>query len=218
MTNLHILCQEAVKCNMYEVINLTKQSTVFHTIFYSTIERIAFRLHINCYYHRACKKNIIYNWNQLDFKFSCKWWVSGFCKFWNRSQKDFSHWWSICKNSTFHVTRILMLDLQWRRQRQREREREEITSSRKTSTEKSFEFFWDFVTFLLWNVFLNKTFYPRPRTLPAEKVAKQTLFLTICKNLYKWISIYCRNCFWKKKKKTNIKEIGFYFIMKKHWH
>ena len=31
--NLHILYQEAMKFNMYEVMNLTKQSTVFHTIF-----------------------------------------------------------------------------------------------------------------------------------------------------------------------------------------
>ena len=38
--NLHIPYQEAMKFNMYEVMNLTKQSTVFHTIFYSTIERI----------------------------------------------------------------------------------------------------------------------------------------------------------------------------------
>ena len=31
--NLHILYQEGMKFNMYEVMNLTKQSTVFHTIF-----------------------------------------------------------------------------------------------------------------------------------------------------------------------------------------
>ena len=31
--NLHILCQEAMKLNMYDVMNRTKQSTVLHTIF-----------------------------------------------------------------------------------------------------------------------------------------------------------------------------------------
>ena len=31
--NLHILYQQAMKFNMYEVMNSTKQSTVFHTTF-----------------------------------------------------------------------------------------------------------------------------------------------------------------------------------------
>ena len=39
--NLHILYQKAMKFNMHEMINLTKHLTRFHTIFYSTIERIA---------------------------------------------------------------------------------------------------------------------------------------------------------------------------------
>ena len=138
---------------------------------------------------------------------------------------DFSHWWSICNSFTWTCFNLwqqyLCLICNGREnvwEREREREREETTSSRKTSTGKSFEFFWDFVTFSLWNVFLNKTFCPWQRTLPAEKFAKETLFLAICWNLCKWISIYCRNCFWEKKKKTNIKEIGFHSIMKKHWH
>ena len=40
--NLHILYQKAMKFNMYEIVNLTKHlKTIPHTIFYSTIERIA---------------------------------------------------------------------------------------------------------------------------------------------------------------------------------
>ena len=174
-------------------------------------------LHINFYDHRVCRKNIIYNWKQLSFKFLCKWWVSDFCKLWNRSQMDFSQWCSICSNFTrtcFNLWQGYLCLICNGRESGRERDREK---EREREREKE-GVFWDFVAFLLWNVFLSKTFYPRRKNLPAQKFAKQTIFLTICKNLYKWLSIYFRNCFCEKKKKTNIKEIDFHSIMKKHWH
>ena len=55
--NLYILCQKAMKLNMYEMMNLTKNS-------------------INFYHHRVCKENIICNWKELSFAFLCKLWVS----------------------------------------------------------------------------------------------------------------------------------------------
>ena len=39
--------------------------------------------------------------------------------------------------------------------------------------------------FEILSLFPEKIFYPRRRVLPAEKFVKQTLFRTICKNLYK---------------------------------
>ena len=39
--------------------------------------------------------------------------------------------------------------------------------------------------FEILSLFPEKNFYPRRRVLPAEKFVKQTLFRTICKNLYK---------------------------------
>ena len=143
---------------------------------------------------------MIYNWQQLSFKSLCKWWVSGFCKLWNRSEMDFSYWWSICTNFTwtyfnFWQEYLCLIcngrereraierkrETERERERKRERERGNYLIKGKTSAGKSFEVFWDFVAFSLWNVFLNKTFYPRRKTHPAEKFAKQTLFPTICK-------------------------------------
>ena len=39
--------------------------------------------------------------------------------------------------------------------------------------------------FEILSLFPEKFYYPRRRVLPAEKFVKQTLFRTICKNLYK---------------------------------
>ena len=121
---------------------------LFYTTFLSYNWTDRFRLHINFYYHRVCKKNIIYNWKLLGFKFLCKWWVSGFCKLWNRFQMDFSYWWSISNNFTWISFNLwqeyLCLICNGResgREREREREREEITSWRKTSTGKVLSFF-----------------------------------------------------------------------------
>ena len=185
---------------------------VFEHMFF-LCKAMPFRLHINFYYHRVCKRNIIYNWKQLSFKFLYKWWVSGFCKLWNRSQMGFSYWWSICNNFTWTYFNLwqeyLCLICHVResaRERKKERERHTHTErqadrekERETKTEtetekgnylieenfnrKSFEFSWDFVAFSLWNVSLNKTFYPRRKTLPAKNIAKQTLFRTIFKSL-----------------------------------
>ena len=157
---------------------------------------------------------------QLSFKFSCKWWFSGFCKLWSRFQMGFSHWWSISKNFTwtcFNLWQECLCLICNGRESSKERERGNYLIEENFDREK-FRVFFRFCHFFAMKCFPEKTVYPRRRTAPAEKFAKQTLFLAICKNLYKWISIYCRKYFWKKKKKTNIKETGFYFIMKKHWH
>ena len=39
--NLHVLYQKAMKLSMYEMMNLWKHSSLFHTTFYSTTEQIA---------------------------------------------------------------------------------------------------------------------------------------------------------------------------------
>ena len=117
---------------------------VFEHMFF-LCKAMPFRLHINFYYHRVCKRNIIYNWKQLSFKFLYKWWVSGFCKLWNRSQMGFSYWWSICNNFTWTYFNLwqeyLCLICNVResaRERKKERERDTHTE-RDRQTERKRE-------------------------------------------------------------------------------
>ena len=57
--------------------NLQKHSVLFHTIFYNNWTD-CFKQHINFYYLRGCKKNLICNWKQLSFIFLYKWWLNLF--------------------------------------------------------------------------------------------------------------------------------------------
>ena len=68
------------------------------------------------------------------------------------------------------------------RERKRESEREEgnYLIEEKFVREKFRVFFGDFVTFSLWNVFLNKICFPCQKTLPAETFSQETHFLTTC--------------------------------------
>ena len=51
------------------------------------------------------------------------------------------------------------------------------SSLKKTSSGKSFNgFFWDFVTFSLWNIFLTTIICSWRKNLPAENFAQQTRF------------------------------------------
>ena len=131
-------------------------------------------LHINFYDHRVCRKNIIYNWKQLSFKFLCKWWVSDFCKLWNRSQMDFSQWCSICSNFTrtcFNLWQGYLCLICNGRESGRERDREK---EREREREREREFF-EILSLFCYEMFSwVKIFIPDekislPKSLPNKQ-------------------------------------------------
>ena len=162
--------------------------------------------------------------------------MMGFCEHFLIFDKNTYAWFEIAKREVErerHTHRDRERDRERQRETERDREREterdrerqrETERDRETETERGKHHLgklWQGKVsslFEILSLFPEKNFLSPTKNSPCQKVAKQTLFRTICKNLYKWISIYCRNCFWGKKKKTNIKEIGFHSIMKKHWH